>query len=348
MHAEFLQEEPLCPTCNTGRLHPQIVAESFDYEVDGEKKVCIVAEGVPVRQCDNPACGERLSGPDAARIRHEAICRALRLLTPAEIQAIRERLGPTKESFAQLTGIGTATLLRWERGRLLQNRAMDCFLRLLARREENVRFLRQLRDTGENATTALAPIASETEVSRSKSAVSVIPRDTLGFGGELAVASELCRRGIAPHWMLGRCKRADLRVETDRRMLRVQVNTKQGKEWPSVRGIHGPDSVLVLVDYQDKGDLERPDFYVLLAADWDQVLTKELRETGKVERGEVTISLDNVPTWKDGSVGVGLRAGQVEPCKEAWEKVKELAAREGTGMDQSAVPSPAADVLTQN
>jgi transcriptional regulator with XRE-family HTH domain len=66
-------------------------------------------------------------------------------LTPAEIQAIRERLGPTQERFAQLTGIGTATLFRWERGRLLQNRAMDCYLRLIASGKENVRFLEKLQ-----------------------------------------------------------------------------------------------------------------------------------------------------------------------------------------------------------
>lgn len=132
-----------CPTCNVGRLHDKVITDRFEYEVDGKTQT-VVAENVPVRECDNAACGERLSGPEAGRIRHEAICRAFGLLTPREIQAIRERLGPSQERFAQLTGIGIATISRWERGRLLQNRAYDNLLRLVARSEENIRFLEGL------------------------------------------------------------------------------------------------------------------------------------------------------------------------------------------------------------
>jgi putative zinc finger/helix-turn-helix YgiT family protein len=138
-------------------LRAETITDRFEYEADGDK-VTIVAEGVPVRTCDNLECRERLSGPEAARIRHEAICRALGLLTPAEIQAIRERLGPSREKFAALTGIGTATLLRWERGRLLQNRAMDNLLRLVARSDDNVRLLRERQGAEPNgATAAMAP-----------------------------------------------------------------------------------------------------------------------------------------------------------------------------------------------
>ena len=138
-----------CPTCNVGRLHPQIVTERFPYEDDGTE-VTVVAEDVPVEVCDNPECEEQLSGPEAARIRHEAICHALGLLTPAEIGAIRERLKLTQAAFARLTRLGEATICRWERGRLLQNPAMDRYLRLIAASEENVRFLQKLRGSGSN------------------------------------------------------------------------------------------------------------------------------------------------------------------------------------------------------
>lgn len=129
-----------CPTCNAGWLRDKVLTEHFEFEVDGKTKT-VIAENVPVSECDNAECGERLSGPEAARIRHEAICRTFGLLTPREIQAIRERLELSQERFAQLTGIGVATISRWERGRLLQNRAMDNYLRLVERSEENVRFL---------------------------------------------------------------------------------------------------------------------------------------------------------------------------------------------------------------
>ncbi len=147
---QLTEQDARCPTCNAGWLRPKVVEERFDYEDDGETKV-VVAENVPVRECDNPACRERLSGPDAARIRHEAICRALGLLTPAEIRHIRERVARSPEEFWRLTGIGVATISRWERGRLLQNRSMDRYLRLLAWREDNVDFLRRLQagETGD-------------------------------------------------------------------------------------------------------------------------------------------------------------------------------------------------------
>jgi putative zinc finger/helix-turn-helix YgiT family protein len=146
VHSEHpAEQEQRCPTCNVGWLRDKVITDRFEYEVDGKTKT-VVAEGVPVRECDNPECRERLSGPEAGRIRHEAICRAFRLLTPREIQAIREKLGPSQERFAQLTGIGVATISRWERGRLLQNRAMDNYLRLVALSEENVRFLEGLRE----------------------------------------------------------------------------------------------------------------------------------------------------------------------------------------------------------
>ena len=135
--------EQRCPKCNAGWLRDRVISEHFEYEVDG-KTHTVVAENVPVRECDNAACRERLSGPEAGRIRHEAICRAFGLLTPREIQKIRERWGPSQERFAQLTGIGVATISRWERGRLLQNRAMDNYLRLVGQSEENVRLLEGL------------------------------------------------------------------------------------------------------------------------------------------------------------------------------------------------------------
>ena len=148
-HSEPQAESPPhCPTCNVGRLHPKIVTERFPYEDDG-KEVMVLAENVPVEVCDNLECKEQLSGPEAARIRHEAICRALGLLTPAEIRAVRERLNLTQAEFARLTRLGEATICRWERGRLLQNPAMDRYLRLIAYGKDNIRLLQRLREPGQ-------------------------------------------------------------------------------------------------------------------------------------------------------------------------------------------------------
>ena len=53
------------------------------------------------------------------------------LPTPSEIVALRERLGLSQSELAALTGIGKATISRWERGRILPNRAMARYLSLL-------------------------------------------------------------------------------------------------------------------------------------------------------------------------------------------------------------------------
>jgi putative zinc finger/helix-turn-helix YgiT family protein len=130
-----------CPECGQGQLLSLTRTEEFDFDF-GEEKVKVRAENVPVEKCDK--CGAVMSGPAAAKVRHEAICRAVGLLTPAEIKAIRERLGSTQAEFARLTGIGEATVSRWERGRVLPNRAMDRYLRLLDAYPEAVRALRRI------------------------------------------------------------------------------------------------------------------------------------------------------------------------------------------------------------
>lgn len=139
---------------------PQWIRDEFDYGPSDER-IIIVAETVPVLAC--PACGEVLYGPEAAAVRHQAICHALGLLSPAQIKALRERLGPDQEDFARLTGIGVATLSRWERGRLLQTRALDHYLRLLDALPQAARFLKTLQKPVPPSTTFHLPPDAEAD-----------------------------------------------------------------------------------------------------------------------------------------------------------------------------------------
>lgn len=109
-----------CPECGQGQLLALTRTEEFDFDL-GEETVKVRAENVPVQKCDQ--CGEVISGPAAATVRHEAICCAAGLLPPAGIKAIREQFGWSQQNLADLTGFGVATVSRWERGRLLQNRS---------------------------------------------------------------------------------------------------------------------------------------------------------------------------------------------------------------------------------
>jgi putative zinc finger/helix-turn-helix YgiT family protein len=127
-----------CPVCGKGLLTSHLIDETFDFDV-GEETVTVQARGVPVRRCDH--CGEELSGPEAARVRHEAVCKAAGFFTPEELKALRKQVDLSQQDFAQLAGVGVATVSRVETGRLIQNRSTDNLFFLIARSEEARRLL---------------------------------------------------------------------------------------------------------------------------------------------------------------------------------------------------------------
>ena len=117
-----------CSLCGHQPLFSTTITEDFDFNFE-EEVVKVHVENIPVRKCEG--CGETYSGPDAARMEHEVICRTLGLLRPDEIRTIREGLGWTQQKLADLTGFGIASVSRWEQGRLVQNRSCDRFLQAL-------------------------------------------------------------------------------------------------------------------------------------------------------------------------------------------------------------------------
>src|ERR1700682_2903552 len=119
---------PKCPECERGQLLPFTRDEEFDYDL-GEETIKVIARDVPVERCD--ACGMIASGPAAAKVRHEAVWRAVGLMTPSEITAFRDQFGWSQQYLADLTDFGVATVSRWERGRLLQNRSANKVLQAI-------------------------------------------------------------------------------------------------------------------------------------------------------------------------------------------------------------------------
>lgn len=119
-----------CPLCGAGGLVGVVQTERFEYK------------GVPLEipdyrfwRCD--ACGEEFADPGTTR-RHE---RALRdhqrrvdgLLTSAQIRDIRKSLSFSQVELGRLLGGGDKGFAKYETGRLIQSRAMDNLLRILAR-----------------------------------------------------------------------------------------------------------------------------------------------------------------------------------------------------------------------
>ena len=84
-------------------------------------------------------------------MQHEAVCRHLCVLAPKEVRGIRALHGMSRVAFAKVTGLGEATLNRWENGLLIQNRANDRYLRLLAS-PGNVQALQRMEDAGASET----------------------------------------------------------------------------------------------------------------------------------------------------------------------------------------------------
>lgn len=151
-----------------------------------------------------------------------------------------------------------------------------------------------------------------------------IVNDVLSLAGEYAVASELCRRNIYAQLVLGNRKRTDILAVAEKGMLRVEVKSKQDQEWPWIKGIFGKDILLIFVDFENKKENERPDFYILTVYDWKKLVEKEFENF--ISNGEIVIDKNNVPIWQDEKKrqGVKIRAEMLGEHKERWNKIIEI------------------------
>jgi putative zinc finger/helix-turn-helix YgiT family protein len=108
-------------------MHLATVPYATTIEHDGRAyRVEIPALTVP--QCKN--CRALSIDADADHEISAAFRRHAGLLTPQEIRQGRDKLGLTQKQFANLLGVGEATVSRWETGAQIQQRAMDRFLRV--------------------------------------------------------------------------------------------------------------------------------------------------------------------------------------------------------------------------
>lgn len=102
-----------------------------------------VHSSYPAHVCAD--CGASFIGESGEVARHEAICAALNRLTPREILTLRQnKLRLSRKALSELSGIGEASLARWEAGELIQSESNDNLLRLLMM-PENVEKLRDAR-----------------------------------------------------------------------------------------------------------------------------------------------------------------------------------------------------------
>ena len=126
-----VEREATCPLCGRKGITTSLKDHTFSYG-SGESKAEL-SVSLPVRRCD--ACEFEYLDESAENLKHDAICDHIGVLTPNKIRLIREGHGMTRVRFAQVTGLGEASLNRWENGLTIQTHANDRYLRLLARPE---------------------------------------------------------------------------------------------------------------------------------------------------------------------------------------------------------------------
>jgi HTH-type transcriptional regulator/antitoxin MqsA len=108
-----------------------------------------------VEMCECWSCGKRFFTPDQVKVVLLAMKRQARvkagLLAPEEIVEIRKKLGLNQSELERLFGLGSKVVTRWETGRVVQSKAADVALRLLALDPENLKRIRVRRDEVDGA-----------------------------------------------------------------------------------------------------------------------------------------------------------------------------------------------------
>ncbi|MEM6301294.1 MAG: hypothetical protein AAF749_06100 [Pseudomonadota bacterium] len=138
---QLAEHSTTCPACGSAEVMTGYEVSSFPYGT-GTDQVWLDAN-VPVISCD--ACGFESDGPGADMKRHQAVCNHLGVLTPDEVREVRLLHGLNRADFARLTGLGEASLNRWEGGMKIQNGSIDSLLYLL-RDSKNIAALQSRRD----------------------------------------------------------------------------------------------------------------------------------------------------------------------------------------------------------
>ena len=121
-------KNPECPQCGIGRVTTSQHRHTFTY--GSEESAVELTVDAPLLRCTS--CGFEYLDEEAEKLKHEAVCRHFGVLSPAEIRGIREDHQMTRAWFAEVTGLGEASLNRWENGLTIQTQGNDRYIRLLA------------------------------------------------------------------------------------------------------------------------------------------------------------------------------------------------------------------------
>lgn len=137
-----IEEHNKCPVCDSSEITHDIIKEKIKTFDRNSNEIEVPVE-LNLNICQS--CGFQYTTDNEAELKHEAICHHLGLLSPKEILDVRGTYNLSQNDFSTISGVGKASLARWERGALMQNYANDNLLYLL-KFEENLKRLKARAD----------------------------------------------------------------------------------------------------------------------------------------------------------------------------------------------------------
>jgi DNA-binding transcriptional regulator YiaG len=134
-----------CINCEGTEIATSLEQQTFFYGKEGVK---IHAE-VPVRTCLK--CGFQFTDADAEEARDQAVRNYLDVPSAVALADIRKKYSLTRVEFGRLSGLGSASLARWESGGLIPNIANARYLYLLSFTDNLARLRNRYQDKSADA-----------------------------------------------------------------------------------------------------------------------------------------------------------------------------------------------------
>ena len=167
----------------------------------------------------------------------------------------------------------------------------------------------------------------DTEIYKCKP-IMKLNKPLLGISAKHCVAAELGRRNILAEFKDEKKNEIVINSEISSETFIVYVRSKQGNEWPGVKGINNSDSFLVFVDFEGISINQRPSYYILGMEDWYNLILERKAEYEKKHPGGRVKIIDNVIIFMDEInpsgkpyKGCGIKPSQIKPFKEKWQKI---------------------------
>lgn len=129
-----MTEDPLetdwprrCCECDERNVVKSDEPRTFTYGTGDDKADITVT--VPLYTCKD--CGCKFYDHEATEIEHNAVCKHLGMLNPAEIKQLRTSNSLSILEFARTLSVSSLEVEKWERGALIQKKEQDQLMRLI-------------------------------------------------------------------------------------------------------------------------------------------------------------------------------------------------------------------------